>query len=459
MATIAQVTTALREHLGPAADRAGWQTGFSRRRSPLSGAGFTRALVFGYLRTPHPTWSLLAATAAQAGVAVSPQALQQRCTAAAARLLRTVLEGALRTLVTAEPTAGPLLARFPAVVLQDSTTFALPDALAPEWAGCGGRTAQGTQAGLKLQVQLEARTGQLQLELQPGRTSDHTGELLAAAGAPETLHVNDLGYFALARLRAWSAAGEYWVTYLKGGTQVRDAAGQDVTAPASLRQARQAPLDLAVQVGATAPLAARLVVVPAPPAVAQARRRKLRAEARREGRTPNATRLAWADWTLVLTNVPAERLSPAELLVVLRVRWQLELLFKLWKADRRFAQWHSSQPARQLCELYAKLLGLLVQHWLLLAGCWQRADRSLARAAPLLASQLGVLLLGLRGVLPLEDAVRETVVGLTGARVAKRRRYPATHQLLHDPSLPLPYRERPRPRRGRKPLAAGRAAA
>ena len=459
METIAQVTTALRDHFGAAADRAGWQTGFSRRRSPLSGAGFTRALVFGYLRTPHPTWPLLAATAAQTGVAVSPQALQQRCTASAARLLRRVLEEALHALVTAEPTATSVLVRFPAVVLQDSTTLALPDALAGAWAGCGGRTAQGTQAAIKLQAQLEARAGRLQVELQPGRTSDHTGELIATAGVPETLHVTDLGYFSLARLRAWSAAGTYWVTYLKGGTQVRDAAGQDVTAPAFLRQARHAPLDLAVQGGATDPLAARLVVVPAPPEIAQARRRKLRADARREGRTPNATRLAWADWTLVLTNVPAERLSPAELLVVLRVRWQLELLFKLWKADRRFAQWHSAQPTRQLCELYAKLLGLLVQHWLLLAGCWQRDDRSLARAAPILASQIGVLLLGLRGALPLAEAVQQTVVGLTSARVAKRRRYPATHQLLHDPSLPLPYRERPRPRRGRKPLTPRRVAA
>jgi hypothetical protein len=444
---------------GPTADRAGWQTGFSRRDSPLRGSTFVQTLVFGFLRAPRATLGGLGSTAAQVGAAVSSQAIDQRCTVAAAHLLRTVLAAALRTVVTAEPAAGPLLARFPAVVLQDSTTIALPDALATEWAGCGGRTPQGTAAALKLQVQLEARQGTLHAELQPGRASDQTGALIAAPGAPGTLHVNDLGYFALPRLQAWSAAGEYWVTYLKGGTQVHDAAGRDVTAPAYLRQAGRAPLDLAVQVGASSPLAARLVVVPAPPEVAQARRRKLRATARREGRTPNATRLAWADWTLVLTNVPAEQLCPAELLVVLRVRWQLELLFKLWKADDRFGHWQSAKPVHQLCELYAKLLGLIVQHWLLLVGCWEHDDRSLLRAAPVLAGQIGVLLLGFRGVLSLEAAIAETVVGMGGSRVAKRRRYPATYQLVRDPHLPLPHRERPPARRGRKPHQARRLAA
>ena len=33
-----------------------------------------------------------------------------------------------------------------------------------------------------------------------------------------------------------------------------------------------------------------------------------------------------------------------------------------------------------LCECYAKLLGAMVSHWLMLVGCWENPTRSLVRA-------------------------------------------------------------------------------
>ena len=38
----------------------------------------------------------------------------------------------------------PVLERFAAVYVQDSTVLALPDALADAWPGCGGRCGSGT---------------------------------------------------------------------------------------------------------------------------------------------------------------------------------------------------------------------------------------------------------------------------------------------------------------------------
>jgi hypothetical protein len=452
METVAQVSAALTSVLTTAAASAAWATGLVRRPSPLTGPRLVQALVFGWLRQPAATWSELACTAAQVGAPVSPQALYQRLGEPAARCLQQVLGAAAQAVVRADPVMVPVLARFPAVYVQDSTTIALPDRLAVQWAGCGGRTAQGTAAALKLQVRWELCRGTLRgPELHPGRASDHVGTLVDDPGPPGSLHLNDLGYFRLDRLRAWSAAGVYWLTRLKGGTRVVDARGQVCTTPAYLQAHGLTPLDCAVQVGTDAPLAARLLAVRVPPAVAAARRRQLRAEARREGKTPNATRLAWADWTLLLTNVPPDRLSVAEALVLVRVRWQIELLFKLWKADHRLAHWHSEQPWYVLCELYAKLLGLVIQHWLLLAGGWQWPRVSLVRAARALRDQLGILLGAFRGAWALDVAVQEVGVGLETCRRTACRRRPHTYQLLHDPTLPLPFRPRPPARRGRKP--------
>ena len=125
----------------------------------------------------------------------------------------------------------------------------------------------------------------------------------------------------------------------------------------------------------------RLLATRVPPAVAAERRRQLRVEARRRGHAVSAERLKLADWTVFVTNVPAEWLTLEHAWVLARVRWQIELLFKLWKSHGQVDEWRSAKPWHIVCEVYAKLLGQLVQHWIVLVSCWHRPDRSLVKAA------------------------------------------------------------------------------
>ncbi len=48
--------------------------------------------------------------------------------------------------------------------------------------------------------------------------------------------------------------------------------------------------------------------------------------------------------------------------MLVRCRWQIELLWKLWKAHGKLDTWRSYKPKRILTEIYAKLLGLLITH-------------------------------------------------------------------------------------------------
>jgi IS4 transposase len=54
----------------------------------------------------------------------------------------------------------------------------------------------------------------------------------------------------------------------------------------------------------------------------------------------------------VLTNTPLEKLSFAQGLALLRARWQIELLFKLWKEHGFVDKWKTTHPWRILCEVY-----------------------------------------------------------------------------------------------------------
>ena len=122
--------------------------------------------------------------------------------------------------------------------------------------------------------------------------------------------------FCLAVLAAIAAEGSSFLSRMHHTTAVFTPAGQrtrllDLLGP-------EPSYDLAVQLGCTQRLPARLLAVRVPPAVAAARRRGLKATARKHGRTPTAESLAWADWTLLVTNAGADRLSLPEALVLVR---------------------------------------------------------------------------------------------------------------------------------------------
>jgi hypothetical protein len=212
MVTIAQVSDALRATLHTAATEAARPSGFTQRRSKLSAAVFVQTLVWGWLADPAASVAALAQTAAAAGVRLTPQGLHQRFTQAGAALLRAVLTAVVEEALEAEPVALPLLARFTAVRVRDSTTIALPDALATEWPGCGGRVATGSAAALKLQVELDLRRGRLDGPwLQAGRAQDRTSPHQESPRVAGALELADRMYFTLGLAQAVEAAGAYYL--------------------------------------------------------------------------------------------------------------------------------------------------------------------------------------------------------------------------------------------------------
>ena len=438
MESLPQVAAVLEQVLTVVADEAALAVGFIRRRRVLTGALFVQRLVLGWLARPEATLHQLTQTLAARGAVISPQGLAQRFGPEAAALLARVMAAAMTTAITAEGVEAPLLRRFAGGVwVLDCTTIRLPDALAAVWRGCGGRTGRGTQAALKLQVRLDLAGGGLEGPvLLDGRTQDKAGPLHTAPLPADALLLSDLGFWSLERLRALGASGGSWLSRLDPHTDVCTAAGMRLDLPRWLAQAGTTTVEAAVLLGVSARLPARLLAARAPQAVADTRRRKLRAAAQREGKAPPPATLALADWTVYVTNVPAERLRLAEVFVLGRARWQVELLFKLWKQEGHLDASRSAEPWRVLCEVYAKLIALLLQHWLLLLGCWDRPDRSLVRAAQTIREHAVCLLRALAQ----PDRLREEVAAITrclgvGCRIAKRNTRPSAYQLWLDPAL------------------------
>ena len=436
MTTIPQIAHTMQVILSDTAHTLGGTSGFVQRKSKLGGAELAQTLVFGWLANPQASLEELAQVALALEVSISAQGLEQRLGATAALCLQQVLTAAVQQVVQAQPVDCQVWQRFSGIYVQDSTTISLPAALAEVWAGCGGGQTPGDgSAALKVQVQWELRRGQLSaVQLQSGLTADRAAVGWLADLPAEALGLSDLGYFSLDRLQAQSQRGSFWLTRVQAGTRLVTDDGQSWAVSDWLAtQGAATQIDQWLHWGATHQLPGRLLAQRVSPAEASARRRHLHAEARRRGQPVSPERLALADWTIYITNVPAEQLSLAEAWVLVRVRWQIELLFKLWKSHGQIDEWRSQKPWRILCEVYAKLLGQVVQHWIILVSCWACLDRSLVKAAQTVRGHALHLASAFTDPAAFERAL--TIVQQCLSRIGrlnKRRAHPSIAQLLAD---------------------------
>ena len=137
-------------------------------------------------------------------------------------------------------------------------------------------------------------------------------------------------------------------------------AGRRLDLPAHLGWSAQDCLDMALGVGVAQRLPLRVVAGRVPPQVQEQRRRRAHATEKKRGFTYSQAYLQGLDWNIYITNVGTEQLSGPQVWQVYGARWQIELLFKLWKSQGALAQVRGKQSGWVLCELYAKLIGLAV---------------------------------------------------------------------------------------------------
>ena len=434
MTTIPQVSRAMQHVLITAAQSADTKLHYTKRpdQAKFSASTLVQTLVLGWLAHPDATVEQLSQSAARVGVDVTAQAIDQRFTLATAALLQQVLCASVQHLIASDGLSIPILQRFTGVRIHDSTTIVLPDALAELWAGCGGSTTTHTASALKCGVQLDLLTGALSgLDLADGRASDQRLGVQQAPLPKGSLRLADLGFYDLGVLGSLSAAEVYWLSKLEPTALISDATHSNcpllafVTSLGDLAQ-----WEGQVWVGRGRRLRARLMVKRVPQEVADQRRR-IRKSARDKGHNPSAVALALAAWTILITNIPAEMVSLEEALIVVKVRWQIELLFKLWKSQGRVDRWRTEKAARIMCEVYAKLLALVLQQWVLAVSCWMYPDRSLVKAAQVVRDH-AVELASSRARPERLEEVLETIqrVLKRTARMNTRLKHPNTYQLL-----------------------------
>jgi hypothetical protein len=356
-------------------------SGFVVRKSKLSGEKFVQTLLLVWLHNAAAGLSELSYWASQLGVSISPQGIGKRFSEASVTFLAGLFAESLTRFRNESGISAAQLTQFAKVYLTDSSQIALSKALAAIWRGVGGCASP---AALKIQLQLEYLSGSLNgLSVTSGAQADSTCELILAHAEPNSLHLFDLGYFKLDTFAQLAAQGAFFVSRFRPQTHLYST--PDATTPLALetvcRTHSEDAFELDLFMGATARLPVRVLFYRCPPAVAQQRRRTAKANARRKRHTCSAQHLALLDWSIFITNVPATRLDMAALWCVYRLRWQIELLFKLCKSQLALDKVAGCGQYRVLSQLYIRLtLFVLFAHLVAPLRSLTQAEVSLPKA-------------------------------------------------------------------------------
>jgi len=341
------------------------RTGFVRRLSSLTGPIFLQAMVFACLEHPRLTLNHVAQTCLDLEVVITPQGVDERIGVTSVAFMQTIFARAMVTFINYLPLPLLVVQQFTAVNLMDSSTIPLPEALADEYPGSGGNASK---ASLKMRLVFDFLHGNLQqFVLSPGREADQSFSAYLAVVRPGSLNLMDLGYFNLAHFKTIADRQAYFLSRYYARAGVLSLTGQALDLLELLHTQCHTILDVPVRLGKQSQyrLPCRLVAFRLPQQVAEQRRRRAKADAKRRGKTVSKRTLALLDYSIYVTNVSQTMLSAEQVALLYRVRWQIELIFKLWKSYCGLREFTHMRRDRILTELYARMIGLVLTHFLM----------------------------------------------------------------------------------------------
>ena len=335
-------------------------------------------MVFGQVGISHPS---LAAMTDLIGNKLSREGLHYRFTKPAVRLLQKCLEFVLRQKLVACGLNCSELNGFKAVKILDSSSWDVHEKLKRILAGSGG---SASQANCKVQTVYEYISGRLEFfKITRGTIPDqkYSAQIPTLVKAGE-LVIFDRGYFRVKTLSEIDTQGAYFLTRLVTSVNLFDSLDNPIYLQNLLGAHSGNTLEIPIVFkNSSVKLPCRLICLRVPEQVSEQRRRKLNAEAKKQGTTPSAKTMALCDWTLIITNTP-EKLIPIEkALQFYALRWQIELIFKQFKSVLAIHHSNTSNHLRLLCEIYGKLIAatLLAQsHAIINNKLWNSSNQEVS---------------------------------------------------------------------------------
>lgn len=302
-------------------------------------------------------------------VKMTKQSLDDRFNACSVALMRQCFESVFEQILASPYVCKNIPSGFKRVILRDATSFQLPAHLSSFYQGNGGDT---TGSVIKIQHEYDLLSGKiLRLDLRNGIENDV--EWVNQKGldvCADDLHLMDLGYYKLEHLVHIHKQGGYFVSRYKMGTSLftKNIFGEfeALNWAETLLLVKEAIFEQEVWLGAgKEKLKVRLNLQKIPLQAAEKRLKKYDKKQKNissgSGNYQNSTlKKELAYYNIFITNASNEQLDAAQIYEFYRLRWQIELLFKIWKSLFKIDKIGKMSIYRFECYLYGKLIAILL---------------------------------------------------------------------------------------------------
>jgi Transposase DDE domain len=340
------------------------ETGFLKRKSKIDPSKFFDLLMYDVSSGKSKSLNQMTIEAeSEHGITVSKQGLDKKFNDHSVVFLKRLIENQLSTEITNQIDT-EWFSKFNRVIIKDGTRFDLQDDFKDILPGSGGCASE---AGACIQFEFDLKKGSIiQLDITPANRPDNkeASEVLDDVEEGD-LVIRDLGYhlydsftniikrkaFFISRLHP-----KINVYTLKNGCYQK-VDFKDLYLKMTERQqvwdckkvfigGDKIPVNLGIEI--------------LPEDIWEKRVKNAEKNNKKKGRKINYEYKFKIRFNLFITNIPDEDLPTKIISTLYRIRWQIELIFKVWKSV--FGINHKSRMKfeRWLCLLYVKLLIMLV---------------------------------------------------------------------------------------------------
>ena len=205
----------------------------------------------------------------------------------------------------------------------------------------------------------------LDLNITSGNRNDRTdAEETSDATQPGDLMIRDLGYFSTPVMAKFSNSGAFFLSRLDCSTLVYDREGKRVCFKniyKSMKAGNIVEKEMYIYAGEKVRLPVRLILQLVPDSVYEKRIREKTKKSKGQGRgqLTDETKIR-CRFSLFITNADASILPLHQVVSLYRLRWQIELQFKVWKSVFKIDRLHRMKEHRYLALLYVKLLQIML---------------------------------------------------------------------------------------------------
>lgn len=348
------------------------ESGFCQRAGgKITGQVFLELVVFHASELKRQSLEEIALVAeTEYGIKVSKQAIQERFNTYAVVFLTRALEQLLRKHITCPPILkGPT--GFKRILVKDSTCFGIDKSMKTLFPVSDNE--ESTSAAVRIQFEYDVLCGTINdLSINPFRDQDNQDWTISNCLIEEgDLIIRDLAYMHLSAITdTVSKRKAFVLSRLDPRVDVYQRNDREELVKVDfskehekMRQCGLTHLEFNVLAGKAAAVPMRMVIYDIPDDVAAEKIRKLRKERKRNGsKSIKKETLIRARLTIMITTIPSDVLHSGSLYDLYGIRWQIELIFKLWKSIAGIDKVKKVKAERFLCYIHARLL-LIVMVW------------------------------------------------------------------------------------------------